>query len=215
MASNINILKEACVGSYQEAYRAWQQGANRIELCADLAVGGVTPSKGTIAQVVKDIPLPIFVLIRPRGGDFYFTDAEYHIMQQDIVLCAQLGVKGVVIGGLSADKQIDSRVKSLIESAGKMQITFHKAFDEIPSLNAKLSAIDQIISLGCHRILSSASGVSIFDEVETYKKLIGYADNRIKFVACGGVTDKNLPEAMTAIPTDEFHGKLIVGKLTD
>lgn len=204
------IIKEACVDGYEQAKEAWQKGADRIELCADLSVGGVTPSMGTIAQTVQDIPLPIFVLIRPRGGHFHFSEAEFSIMRQDIELCKSLGVAGVVIGALDKHNQIDKRIQTLIESAKPMAITFHKAFDEIED---KISAIDEIKQLGCDRILSSASGRSVYDNIEVFESLIQYAKGKITFVACGGVSDKNLSDVSSQLSTTEFHGKLIVGEL--
>lgn len=206
----MSIIKEACVDGYEQAKRAWKLGADRIELCADLTVGGVTPSKGTIMQTVKDIPLPIFVLIRPRGGDFYFSDAEYAIMKTDIELCLQLGVAGVVIGGLTQDNLIDSRIQTLISAAGNMQITFHKAFDEI---ERKCDAIDELIKLGCHRILSSAAGQSVYDNIDLFQSLIKYAGDKIIFVACGGIKSSMLEDVSQKLPTTDFHGKLIVGDL--
>ncbi|SET01608.1 copper homeostasis protein CutC [Thorsellia anophelis] len=209
-ADTRSVIKEACVDGYTQAIQAWKKGADRIELCADLTVGGVTPSMGTIAQTIKDVPLPIFVLIRPRGGNFHFSEAEFKIMLQDITLCKTLGVAGVVIGALDKNNQIDSRINTLIDCAKPMAITFHKAFDEIDD---KLAAIDKITQLGCDRILSSASGISIYDHIEHFESLIQYAKNKITFVACGGVSDKNLKDVSNQLSTNEFHGKLIVGQL--
>ncbi|MFC0180557.1 copper homeostasis protein CutC [Thorsellia kenyensis] len=209
---NRKIIKEACVGSYEEAMDAYKKGASRIELCADLNVGGVTPSFGTIKQSIKNIPLPIFVLIRPRAGDFFYTDDEFEVMRNDIKISREIGATGVVFGALTNNKLLDMRIQLLIDEADGLEKTFHKAFDEVED---KQQLLEQLIALKFHRILSSGSKSSFFDGLENLKILLKRAEQRIKLVACGGITEHNLEYAINNLETNEFHGKLIVGKLNN
>ena len=128
----MEVLKEACVGSYIEAKKAYEKGADRIELCDNLTEGGTTPSFGTILLAKENIDLKIHVIIRPRGGKFVFTEEEIRIMEEDIEVCKKIGVDGIVIGVLTEDKNIDEvAVKRLIGKASDMSVTFHMTFDEI------------------------------------------------------------------------------------
>jgi len=132
---------------------AQQQGADRIELCANPCDGGTTPSYGTIALARRNTSIQLFPIIRPRGGDFLYTELEFQAMVEDIRRCAELGCDGVVIGMLREDGSVDvDRCAELIRTAGAMQVTFHRAFDRVSD---PFTALEQIIGLGCARILTS------------------------------------------------------------
>ena len=132
----MGILLEACVGCYKEAKKAELQGADRIELCDNLGEGGTTPSYGTIYLATQNINIPIAVIIRPRGGDFVYSNDEFEIMKKDIVICKELGVETVVFGILNKENKIDiERTKELIDLASGLKVTFHMAFDEIDDKN--------------------------------------------------------------------------------
>ena len=127
---------EICANSYRSAKNAQEAGAYRIELCQELSIGGLTPSYGLLKQVIEIIEIPIFVLIRPRGGNFVYSDVEFEIMKTDIQLCKDLGCHGIVSGVLNSDKTIDlKRTKELVELSKPLAFTFHRAFDELE--NAK------------------------------------------------------------------------------
>ncbi len=144
---------EICTNSYQSAKNAQDAGAHRIELCQELAVGGITPSYGLLKEVIGNLKIPVFVLIRPRGGNFVYSNAEFDIMKIDIQLCKDLGCHGIVSGVLNSDKTIDlKRTKELIELSQPLPFTFHRAFDVI--VNSK-EALEQLIDLGVERVLTS------------------------------------------------------------
>ena len=139
-------LLEVCAGSIESALNAQNAGAQRIELCTELSVGGLTPSKGMI-QVVKDmVDIPVYVLIRPRSGDFVYSLLELEQMKEDIALCAELGCEGVVIGALTPERRIHQRMTyELMQNAGYMDVTFHRAFDAAQN---PFEALDTLRELG-------------------------------------------------------------------
>ncbi len=145
---------EICASNYQSANNAQNAGAHRIELCSELAVGGITPSYGLIKQVIENLSIPVFVLIRPRSGDFTYSDADFEIMKQDIQMCKKLGCKGIVSGVLNSDNTIDiERTKTLIELSKPLPFTFHRAFDWTPN---PFEALKSLINLNVNRILTSS-----------------------------------------------------------
>ena len=147
------MLLEICANSYQSAINAQEAGAHRIELCSELSIGGVTPSYGLLKLVLSTLRLPVFVLIRPRSGDFIYTKSEFDTMKTDIKLCKSLGARGIVSGVLTKERTIDLlRTQELIECAGSMEFTFHRAFDIVKD---PFDALEQLIEMGAHRILTS------------------------------------------------------------
>ena len=202
-----NITLEACVESFSEAKIAMKNGANRIELCENLSVGGTTPSYGTIKKS-RELPVPCFVMIRPRGGNFSYSEDEIEIMNSDITMCKELGVLGIVLGVLNNENEIDyPLLKNLIELAKPMSITFHKAIDEV--LNPLMDR-PKVIGLGVERILTSGKQNKAFEGKDLLNQMIKKADNKIKILVCGGVTKENLIEIQSLIPNNEYHGKKIV-----
>lgn len=206
-------IKEACVGSYMEAKSAYQKGADRIELCTNLLEGGTTPSYGTIEKTVNNMTIPVMVIIRPRGGNFIYSDEEMDIMLKDIEICKKFSVYGVVIGVLTPESKVDVvNTKTLINKAKPMKVTFHMAFDEIE--NQEL-ALEQLVVLGADRILTKGCKTCASDGQEHLKNLVTIAGGRIIIVAGGGVTADNYEELINCTKVQEVHGTKIVGTLTD
>lgn len=204
----MDIIKEACVGNYIEAKKAYEKGANRIELCDNLAEGGTTPSYGTVALSAENLDLDIFPIIRPRGGNFVFSEDEIKIMERDIDLLKTLNIDGVVIGALTENNEIDEEaIKRLIARAGDLNITFHMAFDEIKD---KKSALDKLVELGINRILTKGGKNSALDNKDVLKELIDYAENRITILLGGKVTKDNYEELVKYTGAREVHGTKIV-----
>lgn len=147
------MLVEVCANSLESAMNAQKAGADRIELCSELAVGGITPSFGLLERVKKNLKIPVHVLIRPRSGDFTYSDEEFHIMKRNIGLCVEMGFEGIVSGILHKDFTLDiERTKALIDLSGTLKFTFHRAFDWVVD---PLIAMQKLESLGVDYILSS------------------------------------------------------------
>ncbi len=205
------IIREACVGNFIEAKNAEDLGAERIELCENLYDGGTTPSYGTVKKVLEKIKIPTLVMIRPRGGNFCYSSTEIEIMIEDIRLFKKLGVKGVVLGVLTPNNKIDyPLLKSLLKETGDMEVTFHKAIDEVIN---PADEVENLAKLGIDRILTSGGYKTALEGVEILNKMIKIANNQIKIVVAGGVNVKNFEEVKLKIPSTEFHGKKILGSL--
>jgi copper homeostasis protein len=204
-------IREACVGDILQAISAFENGADRIELCADLANAGTTPSYACIKIAKLKLSIPIFVIIRPRGGDFFYSDIELDVMKLDIENCKSLGIDGVVIGILKCQNNkisIDiDKTKELIHIAKPMKITFHMAFDLIDD---KYEAIDQLIELGVDRILTKGCNTCAIDGKENIKQYINYANDRIIIMPGGGVNKMNYRELAEFTGAKELHGTKIV-----
>ncbi|MGL4997584.1 MAG: copper homeostasis protein CutC [Cetobacterium sp.] len=201
------MILEACVGSYDEALTAIEKGANRIELCENLHEGGTTPSFGTIKKI-RELAIPTFVMIRPRGGDFCYSKGEIEIMKEDIKICKELGVLGVVFGVLNKDKKIDySLLQTLVQLAKPMSITFHKAIDEVEYPE---DDILKLAEMGIDRILTSGKKDTAIEGAELLNKFIKIAQDKIKIVVCGGITKYNFNKVENLIPNTEYHGKKII-----
>ena len=202
------MIKEACVESFEKALEAQSNGANRIELCENLAVGGTTPSYGTVKICLEKLNIPIFPMIRARGGNFVYSKDEIKIMKEDIKIFKELGVKGVVLGCLTSDNKIDLELtKELVDLAYPMEVTFHKAIDEI--LNP-LDYIDDLVNIGIKRILTSGGKATALEGKDLINEMIKKSNGRLKIVVAGKVTKRNLNGLSNLISADEFHGKLIV-----
>lgn len=202
------MIREKCIGSFLEAIEAQELGAERVELCDNLTEGGTTPSYGTIKMVVEKLNIPTFVIIRPRGGDFYYTPEEIEIMKEDIKVCKNIGVKGVVIGALNRDNTINyEAIQDMITLAKPMSVTFHKAIDE---LKDPISEVKKLAKIGVNRILTSGTKETALEGKEILKKMIKEAGDEIIIIVAGKVTKENLDKISTLIPTKEYHGKKIV-----
>jgi len=205
------MIKEACVENINEALKAEQFGADRIELCENLEVGGTTPSAGTIVIAKKMLKIPIMVLIRPRGGNFLYSPHEIEVMKQDIEICKKIGVQGVVIGALHADKSINIELlNALVKLAKPMEATFHKAIDETVNIQAEFS---KLLKVDVDRVLTSGGKETALEGQAMINNLIGISNGKIKIIAAGKILKTNLSRHQELIHTDEFHGKKIVGDL--
>ena len=202
------MIKEACVESFEKALEAQDKGANRIELCENLAVGGTTPSYGTVKLCLEKLNFPIFPMVRARGGNFNYSKDEIEIMKEDIKLFKKIGVKGIVLGCLTNDNKIDlETTKELVDLAYPMEVTFHKAIDEISN---PLDYIDALIDIGIKRILTSGGKATALEGKDLINDMIRKSNKKLKIVVAGKVTKENLSELSSLISSDEFHGKQIV-----
>ena len=196
-------LLEICAGSVESAIAARDGGAQRIELCAALEIGGVTPSAGVITEARKVEGLVLNVIIRPRGGDFLYNGYEVACMEKDICTCKRLGADGVVIGALTAEGDIDTATcKRLIAAADGMSITFHRAFDMCR--NPK-EALEQLISLGCHRVLTSGQAATAEAGIPLLKELVEQANGRIIIMPGCGVNSGNAARILKETEAVEIH----------
>ncbi len=202
------MIKEACVEFFDGAKRAEENGANRVELCENLSVGGTTPSYGTVKLCLEKLNIDIFPMIRPRGGNFIYSDDEIEIMKEDIKVFKNLGVKAVVFGILTEDNKINlKQMEKLVNLSHPMEVTFHKAIDELEN---PLDWIEDLIKIGVKRILTSGCKVTALEGEDMINKMIEKANGKLKIVVAGKVTKENLAELEKLIPANEFHGKQIV-----
>lgn len=196
-------ILEVCVGSVESAIAARDGGAVRVELCSALEVGGVTPSLGLMREVRAIEGLKLHILIRPRGGDFLYDDAEVACMEQDIIAARECGADGVVIGALTADGDIDVSVcRRLVEAAGNMSVTFHRAFD---MCREPMQALEDIIALGCNRLLTSGRAGTAVEGVALLKQLVEAAGDRLVIMPGCGVNADNARHILDATGACEIH----------
>lgn len=198
------MLIEICANSLTSARAALQGGAHRIELCEQLEIGGVTPSSALILQSVQALgSMPVFVLVRPRGGDFCYTEEEIQQMEKDILFCKANGVAGVVIGVLTEGKQVDVAVmRRLIDLARPMDITFHRAFDRAID---PFAALETIIELGVERILTSGQENTAWEGLAVLTKLVERARGRIIILPGSGINKTNIVEIVGSSGATEAH----------
>ena len=216
----MNIIKEACVVNFSQAKKAYELGANRLELCFDMANDGITPSYGTAKEIKEKINIPVFCMIRPRGGNFIFNENEINIMLSDIeILIKYAKVDGIVIGCLTKDNEIDIETTRLLINKAReinknIQITFHMAFDEIIDIeNNYKKNIELLINLGCNRILTKGCKKNAFEGKENLKKYLEYAENRIIIMPGKSINNQNYKILVDEIGCREVHGTKIVGYL--
>ena len=194
---------EICTNSVASCVEAQKGGAYRVELCAAIPEGGTTPSYGDIALARELLSIKLHVIIRPRGGDFLYSDLEQKIMLKDIEICRQLGVDGIVIGCLTPQGDVDmKRNRELINAAGDMSVTFHRAFD---MCRDPFESLENIISLGCERILTSGQQPKAEQGTALLKKLVEQADNRIIIMPGSGINEENIAKIASETGANEFH----------
>lgn len=200
------MLLEIATTDFETTRLAVEGGADRIELCAALSEGGITTSPG-ILQLCRDkFSLPLYPIIRPRSGDFLYADAEFEIMKKDISFCKQIGMDGVVIGLLLPSGKIDlKRTATLIDLAYPMGVTFHRAFDRCLD---PFEALEELIELGCERILTSGQKVTAPEGINLIAQLQQTADERIIIMPGSGVRVDNIKELATKTSCIEFHTSL-------
>lgn len=201
-----SVLVEACVDSVESALAAERGGAGRLELCDALFDGGTTPSAGMIAACRERVAIPIFPIIRPRGGGFVYSEAEFDVMRRDIVAARALGVDGVVIGVLRPDGTIhDEQTRVLVDAAGDLPVSFHRAFDFTPDLGP---ALDTLIASGVTRVLSSGGAPTAKEGIPRLASLVRQSQGRIVVMAGGGVREENLQSIVTGSGVREVHVRL-------
>jgi copper homeostasis protein len=204
--TEVPILVEACVDSVESALAAERGGAERVELCDALFDGGTTPSAGMIAACKEALSIPVFVMIRPRGGGFVYTDAERDVMRRDVVAARELGAHGVVIGGLLPNGTIDvPLVRCLVEAARELPVTFHRAFDLTPDLEV---ALESLIGAGVRRVLTAGGASTAAEGAVALATLVRQAGSRLTVMAGGGVREDNVRELVSVSAVREVHVRL-------
>jgi len=197
------VILEIAANSLASALAAQDGGAGRVELCTALELGGLTPSHAQIALAREHLRIPLYVLIRPRAGDFFYSDFECETMRRDIETCAALGCDGVVLGVLDADGNVDiARCRALIAAAGKLGVTFHRAFD---LTRDPLTALNDLIELGCERVLTSGAQTSALEGVQLIRQLVELSAGRIVVMPGAGVDAGNIGKLHEITGASEFH----------
>jgi copper homeostasis protein len=200
------ILLEISVETVDAALAAEDGGADRIELCANLLLGGVTPSEELMRAVRERLQIPIFVMIRPRGGDFVCSEAEFAAMKSAIAAAKKHGMDGVVLGILREDRRVDvPRTLELVELARPVPTTFHRAFDE--SVDLRL-ALEDVIQTGAKRILTSGGAKNAFEGASMLAGLLAAAGDRITIIPGAGINSSNIAQVAKVTGAREFHSGL-------
>ncbi len=194
---------EVCAVNIQSALAAQAAGAYRIELCSGIDVGGLTPSIGMIRQVVQALEIEVHVLIRPREGDFCYNEAELAIMRDDIRACREAGAQGVVIGALTATGELDlPKMQAMIAAAAGLEVTCHRAFDYTAD---PAVALEQLITLGIHRVLSSGQAATAYEGRFLLQKVVEQATGRIEIMPGAGISAKNIRTIVETTGAQSFH----------
>lgn len=198
-----DVLVEACVDTVASALAAQAGGAGRIELCANLVEGGTTPSAGTIALARERLGIPLFVIVRPRGGDYLHDADEVEVMRRDVEAVRRLGADGVVIGALTPDGRVDAAVtRVLVEAARPMRVTFHRAFD---AARDAAEALETLATLGVDRVLTSGGAASALEGVAALRALVQQAGERLVVLAGGRLTPESVGAVVSASGVREVH----------
>lgn len=197
------MIVEVCVDSVESAVAAEKGGAARVELCCALLEGGLTPSAGAIALARKNLRIGLNVIIRPRGGDFLYTDAEHEVMLRDIDIAKELGADGAVIGVLTPSGDVDmARTRELVRRARPMSATFHRAFDMTKD---PFAALEALVELGIDRVLTSGQEESAAAGIDLLRELVARAGDRIAVMACGNIHEKNIEKIARETKAKEVH----------
>ena len=184
------MIIEVCAESYEYALKAEKAGANRIELCKDLHLDGLTPDYESAKKTIDSLNIPVFILIRPREGDFVYSNEEFELMKRDIVKFKEMGCKGIVSGVLNDDNSTDiERTKELVELSRPLEFTFHRAFDLV---NNPLKEIENLIEIGVTRILTSGQKHKAIEGLELLEEFKNISKNRILIMPGSGISKKNL-----------------------
>ncbi|TKC10070.1 copper homeostasis protein CutC [Pedobacter polaris] len=194
---------EICANSFSSALAAEKGGANRVELCENMAEGGTTPSYAQIKLCKEKLSIQVWPIIRPRGGDFLYTDDEFELMKEDIKICKSLNCDGVVTGILLTNGKIDKkRCVELIELAKPIPVSFHRAFDMSNDLE---KALDDLIELGFIRVLTSGGANNAYEGIDTIHKLVKQANGKIEIMPGAGINPHNIQEIATKTGAKNFH----------
>ena len=203
---NRKCLLEISVEALESALAAERGGADRIELCRNLSVGGVTPDADLLRAVRAQVRIPIFSMVRPRAGDFVYSSAEFAEMKRSVVVAKEAGIDGVVLGVLTKEHRVDvERTRELAELAKPLPVTYHRAFDEAADLH---QALEEVIQSGAKRILTSGGAKSALEGAATLAELIEAAGKRIVIVPGAGISSVNIAELARRTRAREFHSGL-------
>ena len=204
------MILEICAYNIQSCIIAERAGAGRIELCADPDVGGTTPSYGLIQYAIEHIAIPIFPMIRPRGGNFVYDDHELTIMKKDILMCRELGCPGIATGVALPDGRIDrASMAQLVEWAHPMAVTCHKVFDRTPDA---AQALEDVIAAGCSRVLTSGLHATAVEGASVIAQRVVQGAGRIVIMPGGGVRSSNIAQLIRGTNAGEYHSSGIVAK---
>lgn len=200
------LLLEITVESLDSALAAERGGADRIELCSDLIHGGLTPSAATMRKLHEELEIPVFPIIRPRPGDFVYSEKEFAVMKRDISVARDLGMDGVVFGILRPDKSVDvERTTELVQWARPLEVTFHRAFDVTPDI---LFSLENVLSAGATRILTAGGAQTVSEGCEALGKLVEAASDRIVIMPGGSLDASNICRVAAQTKAKEFHSGL-------
>ena len=200
------MVLEICVDSVESAIASQAGGAQRVELCSDLNEGGITPSDGLIQAVRKHVGIDVFVMVRPRGGDSFYTPYEFDVMKADVIRMKELGADGIVVGMLDQQGHVDvQRTRELVQLADPLQVTFHRAFDMSADLEESL---EKVVETGAHRILTSGGVQTVSQGAGRVKELIDAAQGRIRIMVGGGIRQENIRKIALRTKATEFHCSL-------
>jgi len=201
------MLVEAAVETPRSAADAVRSGAQRVELCANLDVGGTTPSAALIAAVTAQINSPVFVLVRPRAGGFVYSETEVEVMKRDVEIARSEGADGIVTGALDDKGRVEiATMRELVAAAGGLPVTFHRAFDVASD---RSEALERLIDAGVSRVLTSGGANTALEGVDTIARLVEQANGRIIIVAGGGVREHNAEEIIARSGVTEIHARFI------
>jgi copper homeostasis protein len=196
-------LLEVCVDTIEALERAQRSGAARLELCERLDLGGLSPSREFLERALAAAKVPLHVMVRPRAGDFVYSDVEFDAMKRELQRLRDLPVAGAVFGVLKPDSTVDMRrTRELVERSRPMSVTFHRAFDDVPD---KVAALEQLIELGIERVLTSGDAPNAFDGRALLRKLVAEADERIIVLPGGGVRAHNAAHIVADTGVRELH----------
>ncbi|XP_054654516.1 copper homeostasis protein cutC homolog isoform X1 [Dunckerocampus dactyliophorus] len=197
------FLMEVCVDSVESAVNAERGGAGRLELCCSLMEGGLTPSVGLLQVVKRYVKIPVYVMIRPRGGDFLYSDQEVEVMRKDMEVMKNHGADGFVLGALTEDGRVDAELcMEFLAAARPLPVTFHRAFDMVHDAAV---ALETLVSLGFQRVLTSGCDNSALEGLPLIKRLVDQAKGRITIMPGGGITERNLQRILEGSGAQEFH----------
>ena len=200
-------IEIACF-NFESALIAQKAGADRVELCADISVGGTTPTIEMIQQARKNLSIDLYVIIRPRGGNFVYSEAEFEQMKSEIVTIKKLGVNGFVFGILKEDNTINiEQNKALVDLAKPFPCTFHRAFDKVSNYE---KALEDVISCGFSTILTSGTFPNVMEGKEVLKQLVNQANNRIEIMPGGGLRSTNISELNEIVNANWYHSSAII-----
>jgi len=201
----VTVLVEAAVESLDDALAAVEGGADRLELCANLDIGGTTPSAALIETVRAGVPVPVLVMVRPRGGRFVYSPTELARMLEDIAMARALGAAGIVVGVLDTSERVDvERTATLIDVAAELPVTFHRAIDAVPD---RLEALDALAELGVARVLTSGGAATASEGADGLKAMVDRASGRLAIVAGGGIRAPNVRATVEQSGVREVHAR--------